>query len=193
MVPAKCVVTGGSGLVGRRLVEMLAERGASVVVSFDIAPKPEDAEDEISGCEIRYVQVDITQYGEVLSAFSGSDCVWHIAALVGPYHDFGKYYDVNYKGTLNVINACKELGIHKIVMSSSPSTRFDGNDIVGKGVEELDFPKKYTHAYAETKAMGERAMSEACDGESLLTVAIAPHQVYGPRDMLFLHNFLIAR
>lgn len=41
--------------------------------------------------------------------------------------------------------------------------------------------------------MGERAMSEACDGKSLLTVAIAPHQVYGPRDMLFLHNFLIAR
>ena len=52
---------------------------------------------------------------------------------------------MNYKGTLNIINACKELGIQKIVMSSSPSTRFDGNDVVGKGVEELSFPKKYTH------------------------------------------------
>jgi hypothetical protein len=31
----------------------------------------------------------------------------------------------------------------------------------------------------------------ACDGENLLTVAVAPHQVYGPRDFLFLHNFLI--
>ena len=36
-------------------------------------------------------------------------------------------------------------------------------------------------------------MSAACDGGKLLTVAIAPHQVYGPRDMLFLHNFLVAR
>lgn len=40
---AVCVVTGGSGLTGRRLVEMLAERGAGRVVSFDIAPKPSDA------------------------------------------------------------------------------------------------------------------------------------------------------
>lgn len=48
-------------------------------------------------------------------------------------------------------------------------------------------------AYAETKAMGEMAMREACDGERLLTVAVAPHQVYGPRDMLFLHNMLKTR
>jgi hypothetical protein len=41
--------------------------------------------------------------------------------------------------------------------------------------------------------MGEIAMREACDGETLLTVAVAPHQVYGPRDMLFLHNMLKTR
>lgn len=46
--------------------------------------------------------------------------------------------------------------------------------------------------YAETKAMGEVALRQACDGKDLLTVAIAPHQVYGPRDMLFLPNLLIA-
>jgi nucleoside-diphosphate-sugar epimerase len=172
---------------------MLAERGAEVVVSFDIAPRPQGAPDKIGKCKIKYVKGDLTQYDQVKQAFEGCACVWHIAALVGPYHDFQMYYKVNYEGTLNVINACKELQIRKIVMSSSPSTRFDGNDVVGKGVEELTFPKKYTHAYAETKALGEKAMSAACDGESLLTVAIAPHQVYGPRDMLFLHNFLVAR
>ncbi len=250
--PAVCGVTGGTGLVGRRLVEMLAERGAKTVVSFDVAPKPADASERINGCQIIYVKGDITKYEQVLEAFKDCGCIWHIAALVGPYHDFKKYYEVNYKGTLNIINACKELGIQKVVMSSSPSTRFDGNDIAGKGVEDLTFPKTYTHvssathtrqhtrtrttptdpsvtiaavaredfltddmlsaavvysfpflallacarcgqAYAETKAMGERAMSEACDGSTLLTVAIAPHQVYGPRDMLFLHNFLVAR
>jgi len=39
-VPAHCVVTGSSGFVGQRLVEMLVERGAKTVVAFDIAPKP---------------------------------------------------------------------------------------------------------------------------------------------------------
>lgn len=49
-----CVVTGGSGFCGQRLVEMLVERGASRVVSFDIAPKPFDAMEHSA---IEYMQV----------------------------------------------------------------------------------------------------------------------------------------
>ena len=45
--PGACCVTGGAGLVGRRLAEMLAERGARRVVAFDIAPKPADWDDSI--------------------------------------------------------------------------------------------------------------------------------------------------
>ncbi len=44
-VPANCVVTGGTGFVGQRLVEMLVQRGAERVVAFDIVPKPKDAWD----------------------------------------------------------------------------------------------------------------------------------------------------
>jgi len=174
--------------VGQRLVEMLVERGAERVVSFDIAPKPKDALDDP---RIVYMQGDLTKKEDVFAACKGSDCVWHIAALVGPYHALSMYKKVNYEGTLNVIEACKAHGVPKIVMSSSPSTRFDGNDIEGLTEDDLVIPKKFLQAYAETKAMGEKAMSEANDGKTLFTVAIAPHQVYGPRDMLFLHNFLL--
>ena len=45
-VPKNCVVTGGTGFVGRRLVEMLVERGAEKVVAFDISPKPSDVVDD---------------------------------------------------------------------------------------------------------------------------------------------------
>ena len=62
--------------------------------------------------------------------------MYHIAALVGPYHPKELYYKVNYEGTVNIIDACKELGIGKIVMSSSPSTRFDGSDV--EGLRECD-------------------------------------------------------
>ncbi|KAK3267914.1 hypothetical protein CYMTET_23556 [Cymbomonas tetramitiformis] len=187
-VPANCVVTGGSGFVGRRLVEMLVERGAKRVVSFDISPKPKDAVDDD---RIEYVQGDLSKKEDVSKACKGADCVWHIAALVGPYFEHSLYFKVNYQGTVNVIDACKEHGVRKIVMSSSPSTRFDGSDIEGLTEDQLTYPKKFLQAYAETKAMGEKAMRDACDGKDLLTVAIAPHQVYGPRDMLFLHNFLL--
>lgn len=53
------MVTGGSGLTGRRLVEMLAERGAGRVVSFDIAAKPSDAMEHPA---IEYQQVQYSQF-----------------------------------------------------------------------------------------------------------------------------------
>jgi nucleoside-diphosphate-sugar epimerase len=64
-VPANCVVTGGSGFVGQRLVEMLVERGAARVVSFDIAPKPRDA---LEDARVVYQQGDLTKLEDVLRA-----------------------------------------------------------------------------------------------------------------------------
>lgn len=92
-----------------------------------------------------------------------------------------------------MIEACKRLGVPKIVMSSSPSTRFDGSDIRGKSADELPIrpPGRFLQPYAESKAQGEVALRGACC-PALLTVAVAPHQVYGPRDTLFLHEILLA-
>lgn len=174
--------------MGQRLVEMLVERGAKRVVSFDIAPKPLDALDHRA---IEYVQGDLTNPDVVNKICKGADCVWHIAALVGPFHKKEAYVKVNYDGTVNIINACRAHGVKKLVYSSSPSTRFDGSDIDGLKESEMSYPKKFLELYAETKAMGERAVFEACSPE-LRTVAIAPHQVYGPRDTLFLPNLLEA-
>ena len=46
---------------------------------------------------------------------------------------------INYQGTVNVINACKKHGVPKMVMSSSPSTRFTGEDI--DGLSDWDLPE----------------------------------------------------
>ena len=272
----RCAVTGGSGFVGQRLVEMALARGAALVVSFDVSPRPmygpmdtdcdsdEDvaalvAKAEASG-RLVYQQGDITRLEDVErmvmgggNSISGGDAiavdiVYHVAALVGPFHKEETYIKVNCGGTANVIEACKRHGVSKIVMSSSPSTRFDpwNLDITGLREEELMFPdertppRKFVAEYAKTKAMGERllrsengsklytstgtpssattsvngrsggstrksgriaskrsaATSSPSDHEgpsnTLLTVAVAPHQVYGPRDGLFLPNLLNA-
>mmetsp|Transcript_31555 Transcript_31555/g.92519 ORF Transcript_31555/g.92519 Transcript_31555/m.92519 type:complete len:419 (+) Transcript_31555:71-1327(+) len=189
-VPKVCVVTGGTGFVGQRLVEMLVERGAEKVISFDIVPPPVNA---WKHDKIEWRIGDITDKAAVEELVQGADCVWHNAAAVGPFHPKPLYFKVNYEGTLNVIDACKKAGVKKIVMSSSPSTRFTGEDVDGLTEDEMPkLPlKKYLQPYAETKAMGEVAMSEACSPE-LMTISVAPHQVYGPRDNLFLPNLLEA-
>jgi nucleoside-diphosphate-sugar epimerase len=58
VIGINAVVTGGSGFVGQRLVEMLLERGAARVVSFDVVPKPKDA---MNDDRIVYQQGDITK------------------------------------------------------------------------------------------------------------------------------------
>jgi len=169
---------------------MLLERGAERVVAFDIVPAPHDA---VADRRVEYVLGDIRDYASVERAVAGADCVWHNAAAVGPYHPMQLYEDVNHGGTLHVIAACRKLGVRKCVMSSSPSTRFTGADV--EGLREDQMPPlplaSYVQEYAASKARGELAMRRAsCD--AFLTVAVAPHQVYGPRDNLFLPNILEA-
>ena len=64
-VPKNCVVTGGTGFVGRRLVEMLVERGAEKVVAFDISPKPIDADPREK--RIVWMRGDLTKLADVKS------------------------------------------------------------------------------------------------------------------------------
>jgi len=115
---------------------------------------------------------------------------FHIAALVGPFHDRPQYMAVNYTGTLHILEACRQFKVTKLVNSSSPSTRFTGGDIEGLHEDELPIPTKFLAQYAETKAMAEQEVTKACSAPDLMTINVAPHQVYGPYDSLFLPNLL---
>lgn len=203
-VGCTALVTGSSGLCGARLVEMLLERGAETVIAFDLAspekvPMLKDRFDSVqkrTGGKIIIrcgADGDITSDSAVDASFEAAekpvDICFHLAALVGPFYDKNVYYNVNTLGTKRVISSCLKYKCPKLVYSSSPSTRMTGDDIVGKTEDELPFPKKWLAMYAETKAYGEMEVSKACCDE-LLTIAVAPHQVYGPYDNLFLPNLL---
>jgi nucleoside-diphosphate-sugar epimerase len=195
------LVTGSSGFVGARLVEMLLERGAKNVIAFDLlAPNSTlnqrfaDVQKKTGGKIIVLSQTegDLTSPSALSAAFSKVqqlDVVYHIAALVGPFHSAEKYDEVNYKGTLSVIKNCRKVKVPKLVYSSSPSTRFTGGDVEGLREDQMPIPDKFVALYAETKAKGELAVHKACCDE-LLTVSVAPHQVYGPHDSLFLPKLL---
>ena len=191
--PPVCLVTGGSGMVGLRLIEMLLERGAQRVVSFDLAPTP--LEKRVSSTKVDYVVANICDANAIEEACRGVDTVFHVAALVGPFHPHEAFEQVNFVGTQNVIAACRACGVRRLVDCSSPSTRFPGGsfggDIQGLGEDELAYPESYSHEYARTKALGEQAVLAAADeAGGLLTCAVAPHQVYGPTDALFLPSML---
>ena len=88
---------------------------------LDIVPPPANAWRHE---RIKYVTGDVCDEATLDALVEGADCVWHNAAAVGPFHPRELYFKVNYEGSLNVVRACRKAGVPKIVMSSSPSTRW---------------------------------------------------------------------
>lgn len=197
---ASILVTGSSGLVGARLVEMLLARKVKLVRCFDVLPPSvvllkrfqiaSEGEKSVKGGIFEIVTGDLTDASLTEQACRGIDIVYHVAALVGPFHDRSRYMAVNYHGTLNVVEGCKKHGVRRLVFSSSPSTRFTGGDITGQKEDELYIPEKFLALYAESKAYAEKEVTAANDPPNLYTISVAPHQVYGPYDELFLPNLL---
>ena len=130
------------------------------MISFDIVPPPENA---WRYSKIEWRVGDICDAAAVRELVQGADCVWHNAAAVGPFHPKALYNKVNHLGTLNVIEACKAAGVKKIVMSSSPSTRFLGSDVDGLTEEQMPaLPlKKYLQVWRWCSVISPHLLAQA--------------------------------
>lgn len=182
-----------------RLTSSAVQNGATSVVSFDIREPLTSVYPDMNflteeqESKVKYVLGDIADSQVVSSALSAEmECVFHIAAAVGPFIPQPIFQKVNVQGTQNVIDACKAHGIPHLVAASTPSIFFDGNHISGQKPKQLRIvkPGQFLAKYAETKAVAEKIVREANNPPLLKTINIAPHQVYGPRDTLFMPNFI---
>jgi len=168
----RALVTGGGGFLGRAIVEALvSERHAVTVVGRQAYP-------EIVALGARCLQLDVSR-ADLTAAFRGHDVVIHSAAKAGVWGDRAEYLQTNVEGTRNVVAACRGAGVPRLVYTSSPSVVFDGHD--HESVTERPYPDRYEAAYPETKAAAERQVLAAND-DSLATVTLRPHLIYGPRD-----------
>src|SRR5262249_55196960 len=119
----RAVVTGGGGFLGSRIASMLLEEGCAVT-SFSRRHYPKLTAQGIE-CQVG----DIADIAAVRHAFAGADLVFHVAAKAGVWGDYAEYYAANVVGTQNVIEACRQNGVKKLVYTSTPSVVFDGKDV----------------------------------------------------------------
>ncbi|XP_042336513.1 sterol-4-alpha-carboxylate 3-dehydrogenase, decarboxylating [Sceloporus undulatus] len=170
----KCTVIGGSGFLGQHLVEHLLERGYAVNV-FDIRKGFENN-------KVQFFLGDLCCKEDLLPSLQGVMLVFHCASPAPSSNNRDLFYKVNYLGTKAVIEACKEAGVQKLVLTSSASVVFEGTDIKN-GTEDLPYAKKPIDYYTETKILQEKEVLSANDPErNFFTVAIRPHGIFGPRD-----------
>ena len=170
----KILVTGGGGFVGGYVIERLLARGYAVR-SIGRSSQPQL---EAQGVEV--VCGDLTDAAAVSAACEGVDAVFHVAARAGVWGSWDSYYQPNVIGTRNVVAACQQQGVGRLIYTSTPSVVFTGQPIRG-GDESLPYGKNWLCHYAHTKAIAE-AEALAANSESLKIVALRPHLIFGPGD-----------
>ncbi|KAG6811628.1 hypothetical protein H0H92_006497 [Tricholoma furcatifolium] len=167
------LVIGGSGFVGRHIVQQLLDRG-DIVSTLDIVQRYHD---------VPFYSADITDEDQVADALrkSGTTCIIHTASPPATINNPALFFKVNVDGTKAIIAAAVATGVRKLVYTSSAGVVFNGGDLIDVD-ERLEPPEVPLDAYNDSKAKAEAIVLAANGKDGLLTVAIRPAGIFGPGD-----------
>ncbi len=175
----KVLVTGGAGFIGSHVVEELIVKGYEVRVLDNLSTgRLENLKHVEETVEV--VIGDVRDYGKVLEAVNGADAVIHEAALASvtrSIEDPLTVNQVNVEGTLNLLKACVELGVKKLIYASSSSIYGDTPTLP----KREDMKPNPLSPYAVSKYAGEEFCRVFHKVYGLEAVALRYFNVYGPR------------
>jgi UDP-glucose 4-epimerase len=177
------VVIGGAGLIGSHTVDQLLGHDVKEIVIYDnfVRGTTENLSGSLRDPRVKIFEAggDITQIDVLEDAIRGADGVFHFAALwLLQCHEYPRTaFDVNVRGTFNVLDACVRQGVKRLVWSSSASVYGDART---EPMDE-DHPFDNKNFYGATKICGE-AMARAYHHRyGLNYIGLRYMNVYGPR------------
>lgn len=179
----KLVVIGGAGLIGSHTVDQLTKEDVGEIIIFDNFARGslENLQDALNDPRVRIYEAggDICQTDILNTALRGADGVFHFAALwLLQCHEFPRAaFNVNVQGTFNVMEACVQQKVARLIYSSSAS-------VYGDAVEEPmseDHPFNNKNFYGATKIAGEAMIRSFHHRYGLDYVGLRYMNVYGPR------------
>lgn len=180
----KVLITGADGFIGSHLTEALLEGGYDVMAftyynSFnnwgwlDSIPKEKLDQIEIFSGDIR-------DPNGVREAMRGVDEVFHLAALIAipfSYHSPDTYVDTNIKGTLNVLQAARDLGTKRVLVTST-------SEVYGTALYvpiDEEHPRQPQSPYSATKIAADCLAESFYRSFDLPVTIVRPFNTYGPR------------
>ena len=168
------LVTGGTGFLGRRLVECLLDQGRRVTV---LARRPAP---DLAARGVQFVNCDLADTNGVRAACRDAATVFHLAARVGVWGPYQPFYRANVRGTRAIVDGCRVHGVRRLIYTSTLSVVYNGRDIAGAD-ESLPLTVACPAAYPLTKAIAEREVL-AANSAALRTIALRPHLIFGAGD-----------
>lgn len=179
---ARVLITGGAGMIGSHLVDLLLDAGVREVVVFDDLSRGrlDNLTSAMARGGVRIVQGDIRDRALVKRTVAGVDVLYHLAAirLTHCAEQPRLSLDVMADGTFNVFEAACEAGVARLIAASSASVY---------GAADR-FPTEESHPqhndqtfYGAAKAYSEGLLRAFREARGLDYVALRPFNVYGPR------------
>ncbi|HQR38640.1 MAG TPA: NAD-dependent 4,6-dehydratase LegB [Blastocatellia bacterium] len=180
----KVLVTGADGFIGSHLAEYLVELGADVRAfiyynSFNSWGWLDDSDERIRE-SIEVFAGDIRDPHGVRTAMRGCDVVMHLAALIAipySYHSPDTYVDTNVKGTLNVVQAARDLGVERVVHTSTSEVYGTARFVP---ITE-EHPLQGQSPYAASKIGADQIAQSFQLSFATPVATIRPFNTYGPR------------
>ena len=180
----KILLTGADGFIGSHLTETLVRQGFDVRAfvfynSFGSWGWLDHCSDDVKG-HFEVVSGDIRDFHMVKKSMMGCDYVLHLAALIAipySYESPNSYVETNIGGTLNIIQAAKELGIRRIIHTST-------SEVYGSALTvpiTEDHPLQGQSPYSATKIAADQLVNSFYASYNLPVVTLRPFNTFGPR------------
>ena len=179
----RVLVIGGAGFIGSHVVEQLVREDVGEIVVYDDFTRGTAQNLEVA---LRDPRVKVFELGGNIlhtdlldAAMKGVDCVFHLAALwLLHCNDFPRSaFEVNIRGTFNVLEACRHQGVRRLVYSSSASVYGDAIEIP----MTEDHPYRNTTFYGACKIADEHMAQAYHHRYGLDTIGLRYMNIYGPR------------
>jgi NAD dependent epimerase/dehydratase len=176
------LVTGAGGFIGSHLTELLVEKGFNVkaFVHYNSWNKWGWLDTSSVKNKVEIITGDIRDFDSVFAAMQGCDSVFHLAALIGiPYSYVSPqaYIKTNIDGTYNVLQAARQLGIEKIMVTSTSETYGTAQYVP---IDEKH-PMVGQSPYSATKISADQLSISYYKSFDLPVKIVRPFNTYGPR------------
>jgi dihydroflavonol-4-reductase len=169
------LVTGGTGFIGRALLERLVSDGMHV---WALA-RSDASSDKLASLGAEPVRGDVQDLDALAAAMRGCDLVYHAAgANAFCLRDPSPMFDVNVRGSENVVRAAARAGVRRVVYTSSAATLGEASGTTGS--EESPHRGWFYSDYERSKFEAERAVIAAARETGLEVVSVNPASVQGP-------------